>query len=142
MGFDVTARVHYACLAMLELAKHHEQTRPVQLKKLAAAHEISPQFLVQILSRLKASGLIDSTRGASGGYRLTAAPTETSLGDIIRSVEGQPTSSDDPSQVPVARALESVFDELRTSVWQSLDRWSLADVIQRVPAGSEPMYYI
>lgn len=143
MAFNVSAKVHYACLAMLELAKHYDNAKPVQLRKLAAAHEISSQFLVQILLQLKTARLVNSTRGSCGGYRLTRSPTEISIGDVVRAVEGQPESSDDGSvRNPIALTLRLTFQDLRSQVWDQLDRKSLQELVNEVPADSEPMYYI
>ena len=66
-----SAKVDYACTAMLELAIHHPDPSPVSLKAIYATHGISQRFLVQIFLQLRAAGLVSSTRGAAGGYHLT-----------------------------------------------------------------------
>ena len=143
MALNVSAKVHYACLAMLELAKHHQNPRPVQLRKLAAAHKISSQFLVQILLQLKTARLVTSTRGASGGYRLSRSPVEISVGDIVRAIEGTPDAQGDESiSNPTALALHRMFRDLRSGVWDQLDSNSLQGLVDEVPVDSEPMYYI
>ena len=65
-----SAKTEYACLAMLELALRDGSGEPVRLRDVAAAHRIPSPFLVQILLQLKSAGLVESTRGAAGGYRL------------------------------------------------------------------------
>ena len=82
-----SAKAEYACVAMLELAARHADPRPVRLADIAEKHGISDRFLVQILLDLKRAGLVDSTRGAAGGYALARAPEEVSLADIIRVVD-------------------------------------------------------
>ena len=52
------------------------------------SQEISERYLEQILNTLRTSGLLISTRGAKGGYELAKAPSEITLGDIVRSLEG------------------------------------------------------
>ena len=68
--FSISARTEYACIAMLDLARHSEQPRPVRIRDIAERHGIPSRFLVQILLQLKAAGLVQSIRGAGGGYRL------------------------------------------------------------------------
>jgi Rrf2 family cysteine metabolism transcriptional repressor len=82
-----SAKAEYACVAMLELAARYADTRPVRLSDVADKHGISDRFLVQILLQLKQAGLVDSTRGASGGYTLSRNPSDISLHDILRVVD-------------------------------------------------------
>lgn len=90
-----SAKAEYACVAMLELASRHAEPRPVRLADVADKHGISDRFLVQILLDLKRAGLVDSTRGAAGGYALARDPGDISLYDILRVV--------DPPERPVRK---------------------------------------
>ena len=56
---------------------------PVPIRTLAARHGVPDRFLVQILLQLKAAGLVASTRGSAGGYRLARPPAEVSLGQVM-----------------------------------------------------------
>ena len=82
-----SAKAEYACVAMLELAARYADPHPIRLADVADKHGISDRFLVQILLQLKQAGLVDSTRGASGGYTLARDPSEISLYDILRVVD-------------------------------------------------------
>lgn len=82
-----SAKAEYACVAMLELAARYADPRPVRLADVADKHGISDRFLVQILLQLKQAGLVDSTRGASGGYTLSRNPSDISLYDILKVVD-------------------------------------------------------
>jgi Rrf2 family transcriptional regulator, cysteine metabolism repressor len=82
-----SAKAEYACVAMLELAARYAETKPVRLADVADKHGISDRFLVQILLDLKRGGLVDSTRGAAGGYALARPPEEITLADILRVVD-------------------------------------------------------
>jgi Rrf2 family cysteine metabolism transcriptional repressor len=82
-----SAKAEYACVAMLELAARYDDPRPVRLAEVAEKHGISDRFLVQILLDLKRAGLVESTRGASGGYTLARRPEEISLFDILRVID-------------------------------------------------------
>jgi Rrf2 family protein len=87
----ITAKVDYAVRACIELAMAFEADGapvPVKGHDIAAAQDIPVKFLENILSELKRSGIVASRRGAEGGYWLAQPPTEVSVADIIRAVEG------------------------------------------------------
>lgn len=92
-----SAKAEYACVAMLELAARYSDPRPVRLADIATKHGISDRFLVQILLDLKRAGLVDSTRGAAGGYQLGRSPDDITLFDILRVIDPheQPLRKDD-----------------------------------------------
>ena len=86
----LSAKAQYACVAMVDLACHHGAASPIHLKDIADKHGISQRFLVQILLQLKGAGLVDSTRGATGGYLLAQPPSEISLADIVHAIDQPP----------------------------------------------------
>ena len=70
-----SAKTEYACVALLELALHHNDPTPLRLKAISEKHDISHRFLVQILLQLKTAGLVASTSEAfraieQGGVKL------------------------------------------------------------------------
>jgi Rrf2 family protein len=82
----VSAKVDYALRACAELAA--ADAGPVKGERLAQAQEIPLKFLENILLDLKHAGLVQSQRGAEGGYWLSLPPAEISLAEVIRAVEG------------------------------------------------------
>jgi len=82
----VSAKVDYALRACAELAAANEG--PVKGDRLSQAQEIPLKFLENILLDLKHAGLVQSQRGADGGYWLSLPPGEISLAEVIRAVEG------------------------------------------------------
>jgi len=72
---------------MLELALNFNQGT-VFLKDIAQKEEISEKYLSQLVIPLKASGLISSSRGAHGGYRLAKPPSQITLMEIVQILEG------------------------------------------------------
>ncbi len=141
---NVSARTEYACLALLELALHYETGQPVRVRDVADAHGIPPQFLVQILLQLKAAGIVASTRGASGGYRLVREPGELSLGEAMSVMEGPPPGADKNAAVdtPLARALRQTWQHAAAAERKLLESTSFADLIQDVREPAEQMFYI
>ncbi len=82
----VSAKVDYALRACAELAAAGDG--PVKGDRLAQAQEIPLKFLENILLDLKHAGLVQSQRGAEGGYWLSLPADEISLAEVIRAVEG------------------------------------------------------
>ncbi|MBF0523870.1 MAG: Rrf2 family transcriptional regulator [Deltaproteobacteria bacterium] len=83
----LSTRGRYASRAMLDMALNMDKGA-VSLKEMAKRQDISTKYLEQIFIPLKAAGLVRSVRGPRGGYTLARKPSEISLGEIIRSLEG------------------------------------------------------
>ncbi len=83
----LSTRSRYGVRMMLELALNYEKGA-VFLKDIAGKEEISEKYLGQLVIPLKAAGLINSIRGAHGGYILAKKPDEISLKNIIEILEG------------------------------------------------------
>ena len=110
-----SAKVEYACLAMLELASQYSSGQPVRIREIAQEHGIPSRFLVQILLQLKSAGYVVSTRGAAGGYRLAKAPEEITLGEVMTTIDGPSAVEAGPAaalESPAARALCGVLREV------------------------------
>ena len=126
----LSAKAEYACLAMLALARHRPDEPPMRIREIAESQGIPERYLVQILLHLKGAGLVSSVRGASGGYRLTRLPERISIGEVLLAIDG-PEDPHREARGPEARALASVWDEVRLAEQEVLDRISLADVTER-----------
>ena len=138
----LSAKTQNACLASIELAKKFDEDRPVGLKTIASAQNISSQFLVQILLQLKRAGIVKSIRGSCGGYQLAMRPSEISLLDIVHAMEGEPEVPASTSQTPAARVLASAWSELIDASRERLASVSLASLAREIETEAEDMYYI
>jgi Rrf2 family protein len=83
----VSAKTDYAIRAALELAAATD-AKPVKGERIATAQAIPLRFLENILMQLRHAGLVDSRRGADGGYRLARPAAEVTLADVIRAIDG------------------------------------------------------
>lgn len=132
-----SAREQYGLRAMAELARHYGEG-PVSLSDVAGAEGLSLSYLEQIVSLLRRAGLLESQRGARGGYVLTREPARITAGDIIRALEGTlvdvPCLSDNVA-LPCAResccATRSVWAAVRDKLVETLDSMTLADLVGR-----------
>ncbi|MFZ0254175.1 MAG: Fe-S cluster assembly transcriptional regulator IscR [Gammaproteobacteria bacterium] len=82
----LTTKGRYAVTAMLDLAIHHDQG-PVALADIAKRQGISLSYLEQLFAQLRKHGLVRSTRGPGGGYRLGRGATAIAVSDVIRAVD-------------------------------------------------------
>ncbi|MFH1459004.1 MAG: Rrf2 family transcriptional regulator [Candidatus Omnitrophota bacterium] len=83
----LSTRTRYGTRLMLELGIHYDQG-PIFLKDIAKLEDISEKYLSQIIIPLKNSGLVNSFRGAHGGYVLAKPPNKISMRSIIEVLEG------------------------------------------------------
>ncbi len=139
----LSAREQYGLRAMIELARRHGGG-PVSLNDVAQAQGISFPYLEQIVPLLKDAGLIESTRGAYGGYVLSRGPQAITIGDIIRALEEGhiiPLKCISGVEVrdPCARqeicTARDVWRRMHDGIVEVLDSTTLADLIEPVTVG-------
>ena len=141
---NISAKTEYACIAALELASHFGGGKPVQIRRIAKTHGIPSRFLVQILLQLKGAGLVASTRGAAGGYRLARNPQQVSLADVMDVVDGKTLELAGNAGVatPASKALLEVWSDADALQREMLRSVSLADLLERIGNRNQNMYYI
>jgi Rrf2 family protein len=95
----LSTRGQYGVRAMFEIAKGYP-AETTNIREISERQEVSVAYLEQILNTLRRAGLISSVKGPGGGYRLAGSPSETSIGSILRELEGPVaiTSCLDPSE--------------------------------------------
>jgi Rrf2 family cysteine metabolism transcriptional repressor len=126
----ISAKSEYACLAVLALAGRKADEPPVRIREISETHAIPERYLVQILLQLKASGLVTSTRGAFGGYRLARPASAISVGEVLTAMEGADTPAREP-QGSSAMVLEKVWELVRAAERSVLDKTSIAQLAER-----------
>jgi Rrf2 family protein len=124
----------YALQAMTALARNYPE-RPTTIHEIAVSDQIPEKFLEAILVDLKTARLVESIRGAHGGYLLRRAPSKMFLGEIIRTVDGPlaPMGDAETLRRLVQRdkrhsALYQVLLDVRNAASNILDHTSLADL--------------
>ncbi len=83
----LSTKGRYGLRAVLDLAINGD-TEAVALSGIAERQDISISYLEQLIAKLKKAGIVNSIRGAQGGYLLAKKPEEISVGDILRALEG------------------------------------------------------
>lgn len=83
----VSKRATYGIMVAVDLAIHAREV-PIQARAIARRHGIPVRFLEQVLHAMKKAGIVESQRGAQGGYLLTHEPSAMSIADIFEALEG------------------------------------------------------
>ncbi len=143
----ISAKADYAVRACLELAVRSPSRAagPTKGEVLGTAQRIPTKYLENILSELRRAGIVGSQRGAEGGYWLARRPSDVSVADVIRAVEGPlaDVRGEAPEQLEYegpARLLERVWVATRASLRSVLETVSLDDLAaDRLPAKVEAL---
>ena len=134
----LSAKGEYGILAALDLALSREST-PVQAKAIAQRQGIPIKFLEHILRALRNAGVVESSRGTHGGYRLTKPADEIPLGDLIQAVEGpiatthraHGTRNGSHGKGANESLIQGVWAEVQDSILDTLNKTTLADLCRR-----------
>jgi len=86
--FTITAKGVYGLTALLDLCETWK-TGPRQIKDIAQKYSIPQHYLEQILVALKKGGIVESFRGAQGGYALSRAPSQITVLETLTQLEGK-----------------------------------------------------
>ncbi len=134
----LSTRSRYGLQAMVTLAASEAANGGtcVKLKTIANSHGMSEYYLEQLFAPLKKAGLVQSVRGAQGGYKLTRPAGEISAGDVLRALEGSlsPVECLEDETAACAANCECcttkpVWERLHAGVSEALNTVNLADLI-------------
>lgn len=149
----ISAKGEYAILAMLDLAQAFGNDGVRTLEEISNDKSVPHPFLVQILLELKRSGLVESKRGAGGGYRMAKHPSQVSVGEVVRIIDGpllpfrcsehgDPRRSKTDCSHQGHCALTSVWNDVRDAIEHVIDGITFEELSLRQDKLSTSMYYI
>ncbi len=133
----LSTKGEYASRAILELSLNHNKG-PLHIKNISAAQEIPERFLEQILLMLKRAGYLRSRKGPRGGYYLAKSPSEITVAEIIRLMDG-PLAPIDCVSVTAHEVcprenfcgLKWLWKKVRDSVAEILERTTFKDLVDK-----------
>jgi Rrf2 family transcriptional regulator, cysteine metabolism repressor len=133
----------YALQAIMMLARHREQGS-IRVREIASEEDLPQKFLELILLELKNARLVESVRGAKGGYRLRRDPSEIPVSEIVRLIDGPLAPLGDAEQLRELiardadhRALYQIFLDVRDAAADILENTTIADLVRgTAPGGS------
>lgn len=122
---------------MMTLARR-QQNGTVKIRHIASEGDLPEKFLELILVELRNARLVESVRGAKGGYKLRRPPSEIRIGEIVRLIDGPLAPLGDADQLRSQitrdadhRALYQVFLDVRDAAANILDNTTLADLLEK-----------
>ncbi|MEG4504066.1 Rrf2 family transcriptional regulator [Microcoleus sp. F6_B4] len=144
---ELSSRVEYALLALLELASHYPKDSPLTVNEITASQEIPERYLDQILAVLRRASIVQSLRGAKGGYLLAKEPWQITLLEVFSILEGEGSSQIQKVSESVTiekTAVLEIWQEARQASWEVLGKYTLQDLCEQrdIRKQAHPMYYI
>ena len=146
---NFTAKEDYGLRAVLDLAVH-DKSGPVQTREIALRQRIPEQFLEQLMASLRRAEVVRSTRGAGGGYSLSAAPDKITVGDVLRALSGPlvPTElvtgdgggEGTAHDAPEAVVVRGVWFSVRAALRETCDTLTLQMLLDKRNAQSGDHY--
>lgn len=132
----ISTKGRYALRMMLDLAVNNNGTY-ISLKEISRRQEISDKYSEQIINQLSKAGLVNSVRGAKGGYMLAKKPFEYTVGEILRVMEGTLTPvtcleeiNNKCQREKICVTIE-VFQKIKDAIDNVVDNITLEDLAQR-----------
>jgi Rrf2 family protein len=145
-----STKAEYGVRVMAHLAGRSEEDGPASLASIAEAEGLPQAYLEHLAARLRRAGLVESRRGARGGYSLSRPADAITMAEIVRALEGQiapieciTSGADgdltcaregDPSHQPCPTKL--LWTRVQGSIVRTLTDMTLADLAQRAPAAT------
>lgn len=136
----ISTKGRYALRVMIDLAEHQAEGF-IPLKVIAQRQDISEKYLESIIKQMVKAKLVSGLRGKGGGYRLTKAPEQYTVGSILRITEDSmaPVACLEPGSEACPRAAEcrtlSLWRGLDKVINDYLDDFTLADLMHSNPGG-------
>jgi len=137
---QLTKRTEYGLIALVHLADRSGEF--VSAREIGEHYPVPKRLLAEVLKDLSRAKLVESQRGATGGYALSRASESISLGEIIAAVEGRPTLTGCEAlgsfeggscDVSPVCPIKSPIQRVRAGIWELLQRTSLRDLANPSP---------
>lgn len=131
----LSKKSEYACLALIDLSQNFGEVLKIQ--DISIRRKIPKKYLEQILLLLKNSGYVESIRGASGGYKLIKKPSEISLAEIIRLIDGPlaPVGSVskyfyEETPIEQSKKMMGLLKDIRDHISDIMETTTFADLVE------------
>lgn len=132
----ISTKGRYGLRALIDLAQYSE-IEPVSINSISARQGISERYLEQLMTMLKKAGLVQSIRGAGGGYVLAKDMSEISVGDVLRALEGnlEPVECaafkpEDTCEASDGCVTKYVWQRINESINRTVDEINLKQLVE------------
>lgn len=146
MGFvKFSKKSRYGLAALIDLAENSANEH-ISLASIAERNEISSLYLEQVFAGLKRGGIVKSVKGPQGGYKLSKAPKDILISDVILALEGSyHLAEEEETEKPINRCIQGVVvdavNEALDNVLQHITLQTLLDEYEKIVTPAD-MYFI
>ena len=126
---NISKKAEYAMRAVITIARH-TNNNPLQISEISKKESIPIKFLEQILLTLKNNGILNSKRGANGGYLLAKSKDDISIGMILNIVDGPFDPVGIHSNNHLSAGLEKCFGQMIEIVNRHLNQFTIKDILE------------
>ncbi|KAJ51852.1 Rrf2 family protein [Clostridium tetanomorphum] len=142
----ISTKGRYGLKAMIDVAVY-SSSENVTLKSISERENISEKYLEQIFSALRKNGLVNSKKGAQGGYSLSDSMSKITAGDILRALEGSlnVVHGEEIEDDLMEKCIQNnLWDKLNHAINSLVDSITLEDLVYEYNKYKNPnyMYYI
>lgn len=127
---------NYALHTMVHLIRL-PQNSTIGVQELAEFQKLSPTYLSKILTKLTKAGLIESTPGAKGGYKISKSPNEISFLDVIIAIEGDSNLFNCSLHHNEGCLIEKVMRQSEENMKSELESRLLIDIVKKMESRAE-----
>jgi len=145
---ELSAKIEYALISLLEMANHPTPNEPIQIKYIAEKQGIPERYLEQVFAALRMAGILRSQGGNRGGYLLVRKPWQITLLEVVTCLS-ESASSDSSDQVSKELSLDraivrDIWKESQQSALNILQQHTIQDLCQQrqIRQQLNGMYYI
>jgi Rrf2 family protein len=143
----ISAKGRYALAAMMHMAQHYEGRDSITVISISEKLGISKIYLEQVFSLLKRGGLVNSVKGAAGGYLLTRTPEKITVLDVLSAVELSLFEKAEPTVAAKAPEFDAAmqqlaFGPLDEAVKGVLQKASLSDLAREIEKHKDSQDYM
>lgn len=131
----LTTKSEYSLLALIYIARHGN-SQYVKVADICDEYDIPKKYLEQLMTNLKMAGYISTRRGSGGGYKLKSSPTEISVAEVIRTMDGKLAPVESVSRyffshtpLETEQKIYDVLKEIRDYVSDKLENLKISDLV-------------
>lgn len=137
---QLTKRTEYGLIALVHMVDRDGEF--VSAREISDCYPIPKRLLAEVLKDLSKSGLVDSQRGATGGYALAISPEDMTVGDIVSALEGEPhlascettsTEANSSCDVESVCPIRTPLQRIREGIWRQMQRTTLRALVSPLP---------
>jgi Rrf2 family protein len=141
---QLTKRTEYGLIALIHLAQ--DEGAVTSVREICERYPVPRRLVAEVLKDLCRARLVESLRGASGGYRLSRPADSITVGDVVGALEGHPSLTSCASlglylahscEVEQVCPIKSPIETLRLGIWRLLQKTTLRDLSAQ-PQGLAP----